>query len=56
MSISTITKILRNHSIPYQIRDGRVLADSMEIGTALFDRVTDVTEFSRSELAAWLGY
>lgn len=56
MDTDTIIKILCNHSIPYQVRVGRVLADSMESGTALFEHVTDVTDFSRSELAVWLGY
>lgn len=56
MNTETIIKILRNHSIPYQVRGERVMADSMESGTALFERVIDVTDFSRSELAAWLGY
>lgn len=56
MDTDTIIKILCNHSIPYQVRAGRVLADSMESGTALFEHVTDVTDFSRSELAVWLGY
>lgn len=56
MDTNTIIKILHNHSIPYQVRADRVFADSMEGGTALFERVEDVTDWTRSQLYSWLGY
>lgn len=56
MTQQTITRILDLHSIPYQIHSGRIYADSMLSGTALFEILEDVTGWTRSQLYSWLGY
>lgn len=56
MSIEYIGKILDLHGVPYMVTGGRVLADSMIGGTAIFERTEDVTNWSIARLHAWLGY
>lgn len=56
MTNATIKQILKNHGVPHYERDGNVYADSMESGTELFEKVVDVTLWSRTELFRWLGY
>ena len=56
MTEKQITKILDQHSVPYIIQGGRVLADSMEAFTPLFSKTVDVTNYTRFQLYSWLGY
>lgn len=56
MTIKTITAILDQHSVPYLIQGGRVLADSMIAFTPLFSEVVDVTNYTLNQLKSWLGY
>lgn len=56
MTIERIRKILDFHSVPNYIQNGSIYADSMEAGTKVFEKVENVTEWSRSQLYAWLGY
>ena len=56
MTEKQIINILENHSIPYMIRDNRILADSMQAFTPLFFETVDVTGWTAKKLLAWLGY
>lgn len=56
MTEKQITRILDQHSVPYMISDGRILADSMIAFTELFAETVDVTKYTKSQLYAWLGY
>lgn len=56
MTNDRIKHILDSHGIPNFIEDGRIYADSMASGTALFEEVIDLTNISRAGLYAWLGY
>lgn len=56
MKTERIAEILALHAIPYAIQDGRIYADTMACGTAAFKEVEDLTDFTRSQLYAWLGY
>lgn len=56
MTIEKIRKILDLHSIPNYTQNGNIYADSMEAGTKEFEKVENVTGWSRSQLYAWLGY
>ena len=56
MTEKHITRILDQHSVPYMISDGRILADSMIAFTELFEETVDVTEYTKGQLYAWLGY
>ena len=56
MDISKIKKILDAHSVPNYIKGGHIFADSMLSGCAMFEIVEDVTDWSKSQLYAWLGY
>lgn len=56
MEISRIKKILDAHSTPYYIKCGRIFVDSMFAFHKKFEVVEDVTDWSRSQLYAWLGY
>ncbi len=56
MTPKQIAKILDLHSIPHYTKDGRIYADAMTAGTALFEEVEDLTDYTRSQLYAWLGY
>jgi len=55
MDITKIAHILDLHSVPYRIEGGRIYADSM-IAFAPADETVDMTDFTRSEIYAWLGY
>lgn len=56
MTIEYIIKVLCQHSIPFKIEGNRIYADSMFAGTETFEQVEDVTDWTKSELYAWLGY
>ena len=56
MSISKIQSILDSHGVPSFISAGRIFADSMGAFTAPFEEIEDLTDYSRAELFAWLGY
>ena len=56
MSKEKICRILEQHSIPYKIVNGRILADSMISGTETFEEVKDVTDITFQDLLGWLGY
>ena len=51
-----IITILKQHSVPYMIQDGRILADSMQAFTPVFFETVDVTDWTLKKLLAWLGY
>lgn len=55
MKIERIAKILDLHSVPYCIEGGRIYADSMEAFAPTVEHI-DMTDYTRSELYAWLGY
>lgn len=54
MDNKQIAKMLRLHHINYFEENGRVYADNG--GRMLYDRVIDLTGYSRLNLLAWLGY
>ena len=56
MSNDKIAKILRQHSIPYYEKSGRIYADSMIAFTAEFEQVKDMTGWTSQQLYNWLGY
>lgn len=56
MKIETIKKILDAHSVPNYINGGHIFVDSMLAGNEIFEAVEDVTDWSKSQLFAWLGY
>jgi hypothetical protein len=56
MTNATIKQILKNHGVPCYEINGNVYADSMISGTKLFERVENVTLWSRTQLMTWLGY
>lgn len=56
MTIEYIAKVLTQHSIPFQIENHRVYVDCMLAGTETFEQIVDVTDWTKSELYAWLGY
>lgn len=56
MTEKQITNILKQHSVPYMIQDGRILADSMIAFTPLFSETVDVTNYTLNQLKSWLGY
>jgi len=56
MSIIKIQTILDAHGMPNFIAAGRIFADSMGAFTAPFEEIEDLTDYSRAELFAWLGY
>lgn len=56
MSILRIKSILDSHGVPCFISANRIFADSMGAFTAPFEEVEDLTDFTRAELYAWLGY
>lgn len=56
MTISKIQSILDSHGVPSFISSDRIFADSMGAFTAPFEEIEDVTDFTRAELYAWLGY
>ena len=56
MSVDKIRKILDFHNIPNFTQNGEIYADCMESGTTLFEKVENVTNLTKSQLYAWLGY
>ncbi len=54
--IEKIKKIIDRHHVPYFEQNGRLFANSMEGGTELFEHAVDVTDMTKPELYAWLGY
>jgi hypothetical protein len=56
MKTAQIKQILKIHGVPHYERNGNVYADSMIGGTALFEKVVNVTTWSKSKLLKWLGY
>ena len=56
MTEKQITTILKQHSVPYMIQDGRILADSMQAFTPVFYETVDVTGYTLKQLLFWLGY
>ena len=56
MDIFKISEILKSHSIPFYIDNGRIIADSMESGTESFEKTVDLTDFTLHDLYDWLGY
>lgn len=51
MALHTIKRILSDHNILYMIWNDRVIADDMDTINMI-----DVTEYTKAELFAWLGY
>ncbi len=56
MTIIVISRILKNHNIPFYVKNSRIYADSMCGGTEIYEEVIDVTDYSRAQLYEWLGY
>ena len=56
MKIVTIAHILNQHSVPYIIKGNRIYADSMAAFSKPFEEVEDLTDYTCSQLYAWLGY
>ena len=56
MTEKQITTILKQHSVPYMIQNGRIVADSMIAYTPLFSETVDVTSWTAKQLFNWLGY
>ena len=54
--IERIKNVLELHGVPCYEEGGRLYADSMISGTCVFEKVEDVTEWSRDKLLSWLGY
>lgn len=56
MTIKKIAAILEAHNVPYKTENGRIYADSMIAFSPLFSETVDVTEYTKDQLYAWLGY
>ncbi len=56
MTNQQIGKLLDLHSVPYYTENGRIYADSMESSLLLWDKVINVTNWTRRQLLDWLGY
>lgn len=56
MTIEQIAKILTLHSVPHLIRSGRIYADIMTAFSTPFEETEDLTDYTSSQLYAWLGY
>ena len=56
MKIDRIKKILDAHSVPYYIKNNHIFADCMFAFCEKFEIVEDVTDWSKPQLYAWLGY
>lgn len=56
MTIKQIENILKQHSVPYYIENGCTYVDSMISNTEVFERVENVTRWSKRKLYTWLGY
>lgn len=55
-SLAEIKSVLDAHGVPNFIADGRIYADSMIAHTSPFEEIEDLTDYTRAELFAWLGY
>jgi hypothetical protein len=56
MSNKRIAWILDNHGIPHFEENDRIYADSMIVGTELFEQTDDLTGYTVGKLRKWLGY
>lgn len=56
MKIQRIAQILTAHNVPFVVKGGRIYADTMEAFTQPFEHVEDLTNYTREDLFAWLGY
>lgn len=56
MQLAKIKSILDAHGVPNYISGGRIYADTMEAYAESFAAVEDLTDYTRAELLAWLGY
>ena len=56
MTNQQIGKMLELHSVPFYEENGHIYADSMIAFTQLWDKVEDLTNYSRRQLLDWLGY
>ena len=56
MTIERIKSILDSHGVPNFIAAGRIFAASMCAFTDPFEEIEDLTDYTRAELFAWLGY
>ena len=56
MTIENIALALEVHSVPYYIENDRVYADTMDAAKAALEEVVDLTDYTHSQLYAWLGY
>ena len=56
MTGKEIIYLLRIHSIPYKVENGQILADSMEGGTEIFEKMVNMTGWTKRQLLSWLGY
>lgn len=56
MTKEKIKQILNAHGVPHYEQGGAIYADSMESGTAIFERVERVSDWSFKRLLDWLGY
>ena len=57
MAINKLTTILENHSINYEIINGRVIAEECYTLNGLsYTEKVDLTDFTFKQLCNWLGY
>ena len=57
MTIKKLTAILENHSINYEIINGRVIAEECyTLNGLLYTDKIDLTDISLKQLYEWLGY
>ena len=57
MTIQYLTKLLDAHGINYDIIDNKVIADnSYAIDGILHADTIDLTNYSKEQILAWLGY
>ena len=56
MTPKKIINILKAHGAPYKVENGQILVDSMISGTRLFEKLENVTDWTREQLFIWLGY
>ena len=56
MEITKIARILEQHCIPYFVKGNRIYADSMRAFSELFEETVDLTDYTCSQIYAWLGY
>ena len=57
MTIEKLTRILEKHGVPYELIDGKVMAeDCYTYNGVLYMDILDVTYISPEQLYDWLGY